>query len=291
MRRLTITLCTLGLLAGAAAAEEMSYVIKVTPSLVYLDAGAHKGARIGQAYMVLHAEEDGESYSEIGDVRIIRLFEEFSIAEIIYQVEGEEFEVLQRAVSSEVWQEMGGMGVEMSMARKSKKTERSVSSRSIVFLAGGDWSKATTDLRYFGNSLVGVGETGGAGLGVRLSNVFGEKWRLNFTYRISGEVLGAGDVTQLSLEADLHYILRGKALASPYLGLGLGMHQLSWDAPPTAEDSGNEVGANLMGGVQVPVGDGGWSWLVEGGYQRVIKWDALINASNVRTHVGLVRNF
>ena len=41
-------------------------------------------------------------------------------------------EVLQRAGSSEVWQEMGGMGVEMSMARKSKKTERAVSSRSVL---------------------------------------------------------------------------------------------------------------------------------------------------------------
>ena len=161
----------------------------------------------------------------------------------------------------------------------------------IVFLARGDWSKTTTDLRYFGNSLIGVGETAGVGLGVRLGNVFGDKWRLNLTYRIAGSVLGAGDVTQLSIEADLHYILRGNSLASPYVGLGLGLHQLSWDAPATAEDSGNKFGVNFMGGLQFPLGAGGWSLFLEGGYQRVVKWDALIDASHVRTYAGLARNF
>ena len=58
MRRLTITLFALGMLAGTAIAEEMFYVIKVTPALIYLDVGANQGARIGQAYMVLQAEED-----------------------------------------------------------------------------------------------------------------------------------------------------------------------------------------------------------------------------------------
>ena len=292
MRRLIAILFALGLLAGTVGAQEMFYVIKVTPTLVYIDVGKRGGAAVGQLYTIARAEDDEGSYNSIGEVRVIRVFEEFSIAEIAYQVEGEQFEKLQRAIASEVWEQMvgisGAMGAKEQMLGGKKV---GVSSRSIAFFLGGDWSKGTDGLRYFETSLVGVERTGGAGLGVRLGNVFGDKWRLNLTYRISGEALGAGEVTQLSIEADLHYILRGNAMASPYLGLGVGMHQLSWDAPVDAEDSANKLGVNFMGGLQLPMGRGSWSLILEGGYQRVVKFDALIDASHVSTYIGLAKNF
>ena len=82
MRRLNYIFIVLGLLIATVRAEEMLYVIKVTPTLVYLDGGEGTGVEPGDRCLVLRPREKDERYARVGEVQIIRVFEEFSIAEI-----------------------------------------------------------------------------------------------------------------------------------------------------------------------------------------------------------------
>jgi len=60
---------------------------------------------------------------------------------------------------------------------------------------------------------------------------------------------------------DLYYHFAPRGEVSPYLGAGLGMHLYAAAGPG---DPGNDVGANLFGGVQFPAGSS--RFLVEGRY-------------------------
>lgn len=48
---------------------------------------------------------------------------------------------------------------------------------------------------------------------------------------------------------------------------------------------------NLLAGLQFPISDARWRFLLEAGYQRVAKFDDLIDASHVRSYLGFGRNF
>ena len=306
MKRLICLLAATGLLVGTAWSEEMFYVIKVTPALVYLDAGAQVGVGVDDAYLILSEEKDG--YAQVGEVKVIRVAEEFCIAEIIYVEEGKEIEMLQRAVSRMDWEEMGITGEE----RMAGMDRPVFGTRFVYFLAGGEWSRETADLRWPYRSIEGrdenlvylaedVGRTSELGLNLRMGKVAGNRWRFNLTFRIAGKPLGVGDgdVEQLAIEGDVHYLFRGYRLAGPYVGLGLGMHLLNWDIDSEnagggavlPDESTFKPGVNLIAGMHVPLGQGRWSLLLEGGYQWVSKWDNLIDASNVRGFVGLGQMF
>jgi len=310
MKRLTYALAVIGLLAGGARAEEMHYVIKVTPTLIYVDAGERAGVQVGDVYLILQTSDEDDKYAQVGEVRVVRVFEEFSIAEITYVAAGEEIEVLQRAISMAAWEEM---------AQVARPMEREVTSadaaapgtRSVCFFGGGDWSKQVGKVRWevrdIGDKphvvLRNVDATSEASLGLRLGKVFREKWRFSLTYRISGKPLGGeGDITQLSIEADVHYLLLGNGRGGPYVGVGSGMHYLSWDVDYQRQsrdevfpdESTIKPGANLVAGLHAPLAQGRWSLLAEAGYQWMPGWksvDEQIKASNVRTYVGLGRNF
>lgn len=306
MKRLICLLAATGLLAGTAWSEEMFYVIKVTPALVYIDAGAQAGVGVGDAYLILSEEKD--SYAQVGEVNVIRVAEEFCIAEIVYVKEGKEIEVLQRAVFGMDWEEMDTTAElgEEEMA----DTDRPVpGTRCVYFLTGGEWSRETADLNWGRRLVAGTTNvyladaksTSELGLNLRLGKVAGNRWRFNLTFRIAGKPLGVGDgdVEQLAIEGDVHYLFRGYRFAGPYIGLGLGMHLLSWDVDSGSaggyavlpDGSTFKPGVNLMAGMHIPLAQGRWSLLLEGGYQWVSKWDGLIDVSNVRGFVGLGQMF
>lgn len=286
MKRLLYLLAALGFWAGDAPAEEMAYVIKVTPALVYLDVGGEAGVRNGDTYVILREKEGG--YAEVGEVRVIRLDAAFCIAEISYVVAGEEIEVLQRAIAMGNWQAM------------SEPTESSVEDalsggmplgcRSVHLVGGGEWNRET-GLRWHENTdpsnsriMLPPKTENGVGLGVRLGRAVSRRLRLNLTYRVG---LG-GDVTAMGFEGDLHFAPGGCDRRGPYIGAGIGMHYITWDARDQDIDSTNKFGINLMGGLQFP---GHRGLFVEIGYQRVLQWDDLIDVSNLRTFVGVGRSF
>ena len=93
---------------SAAQTDAMPYVIKVTPTLAYLDIGSAMGAVTGQLYLIVRFTDSG-SHVWVGEARIIRTFLDFSIAEIVSTVEGEQIEMLQRAISMENWEAMSEM--------------------------------------------------------------------------------------------------------------------------------------------------------------------------------------
>ena len=129
-------------------------------------------------------------------------------------------------------------------------------------------------------------------MGLRLSKAFTPHWRLALTYRVSGEPLGGdADVTQLSIELDSQFLLRDVGGAGPYIGLGVGRHQLALDSKENLDDTSYKVGFNALGGLEVPLGGGGSSLLLEGGYQRVMAWNDIIDASNLRAFAGVGVNF
>ena len=280
MKRLAYILASICLLGTAATAENMNYVIKVTPTLVYIDGGQTHGINVGDAFIILRAEKK-DRFAHVAKVSVIRVFEEFSIAEIVSVVEGENIEMLQRAISRMDWEQMGGMAeAGMKKGRKTKAAKRFV-----YLVGGGEWSKETK-LRWRNDRLMGVGSSNESGIGLRIGKVFADHVRLSLTYRVSG-----GDVTQLSIEVDGQILPRPDYKVGPYFGVGVGMHQLNWDALGNNDDSTNKLGLNLLAGLQLPFSDGRWRLFLEGGYQRVVKFDDLIDASHVRSYLGFGRNF
>jgi opacity protein-like surface antigen len=282
MKKLLLAMSLLAL-ATTSRAEEVHYVIKVTPALVYIDVGLESGAAVGGVYMVLR--EDGKLFAPVAEATLIRVGEGYSIGEITYVSEGEIIEVLQRVIAQSDWQMMGENSGAMVRDKDQAKPRMrgAVGKRSVHFLAGGDFGR-DAELTWNKNILTDASPSNGIALGLRLGQVLKERWRVNMTYRAS---LGAG-VTGLAIEADVHRLLRDYDRAGPYFGIGAGMHQLSVDAPGTNDDSANKVGFNATVGLQVP---GRWSFIAETGYQYVLKWGRYIDVSNVRAYVGLGRTF
>ena len=283
-RLLLIAAVPLLLTSAARAAEEMAYVIKVTPTLAYVDVGRSAGAIEGGMYLILR--EDGDGYREIGQVQLVRVDANFSIGEIVDVVAGQDLEVLDRVVLKSVWEAMAQMAGE-SMKPSGRKGRSLVGRRSFQLLVGADFNRHA-ELRYvFYDGLLRLIDARagtGLGIGVRLGQALGDQWRANLTYR-----MGRGqDVTGLAIEADLHLVPRGYDRAGLYFGAGAGMHQLSWDPPSNTDGSANKVGVNLMAGIQAPEV---MNLLVEVGYQRVIKFDDVLDVSNMRAYLGFGRSF
>jgi hypothetical protein len=77
--------------------------------------------------------------------------------------------------------------------------------------------------------------------------------------------LGFGDnATVIAFNLDAYYHLRLSGSDwRPYLGGGLGVNFISWDAPLDARDhSDTEVGLNLVAGFNIPAGSGD-HWFTE----------------------------
>ncbi|MFP6645479.1 MAG: hypothetical protein VCF24_18250 [Candidatus Latescibacterota bacterium] len=275
---------------GGDALGMAHYVIKVTPTLAYLDIGSASGAAPGQTYVVLR-EEMG-LYMPVAKVRVLRVFDSFSIAETFLVEPGEEVAMLQRAVASDMWAAAApSLDARLTKQEMKPKPDMPTRRRSIMILGGLDAGK-DVDLRYANGRLIDADGVSGGSVGLRMSKAFSRRWRLALTYRMSGETLGGdADVTQLSIEVDGHLLLNGAGHAGPYLGLGLGMHQLGWDSPDNLDDTVYKMGFNALAGLEVPLAGGGWSLLLEGGYQKVKDWNDTIDASSLRAFAGLGVNF
>ena len=274
---------------GGDALGMAHYVIKVTPTLAYLDIGSASGAATGQTYVVLR-EEMG-LYMPVAKVRVLRVFESFSIAETFLVEPGEAVAMLQRAVASDMWAAAPSLDARLTKKEVEPKLGMPTRRRSIMILGGFDAGK-NVDLRYANGRLIDADGVSGGSVGLRMSKAFSRRWRLALTYRMSGETLGGdADVTQLSIEVDGHLLLNGAGHAGPYLGLGLGMHQLGWDSPDNLDDTVYKMGFNALAGLEVPLAGGGWSLLLEGGYQKVMDWNDTIDASSLRAFAGFGVNF
>ena len=266
------------------------YVIKVTPTLAYVDIGSSAGSMTGQTYVLLR-EETG-FYVPVAKVRILRVFDSFSIAETYLVEQGETVDMLQRVVEADLWDAAAPELDARLMTRKAEaKRPSRTGSRSIMFLGGVDIGK-DADLLYVNDRLSSADEVTGGAVALRLTKSVARHWRLALTYRISGKPFGGdADVTQLSIEADVHFLFRGMGKAGPYVGLGGGMHQLAWDSTGNLDDTAYKMGLNLLGGIEIPIAGGACSLLLEGGSQRVMDWNDMIDVSNLRAIAGLGINF
>jgi hypothetical protein len=300
-RQLLLALTVSLFSTGYATAQEMMsaatshYVIKVTPTLAYLDVGQAAGAAVGAEYIVLRADEDDdEMMLVVGEVRILRVSAGFSIAEITSIEPDEEISVLQQILPrADMLAKQAMEERDAEADSPERKSEPAQFTRSLVFLGGMDLSKAV-DLTWHSNALIKAEDISGPAVAIRLGRMLNNKLRLALTYRFSGEPLGPSDaeVTQLSAELDAHILFRGAGKAGPYVGFGGGLHLLSWDASnDQIDDSAHKTGFNVLGGLEMPVAQGNWSLMAEGGYQGMTKWASMLNASHVRAYVGLGRNF
>ena len=264
--------------------DDLLYVIKVTPTLVYMDAGEAGGVEVGEMYMLLGEREGKDIFNQVAEVRVIRVDEEFSIAEILSVEMGSEVVVLQRAISRDDWDMMTAMKMDRHEAMAPGGGP--ARSWSLHVIGGADLNKGV-ELTSGG----GTKEILDAGAGLRLGRQF-DTWRLNLTARSSG-LMADADITQLSLELDAHLLFRGMNKAGPYIGAGVGQHRLSGDVMGGSSDSSIKTGFNGIFGLHLPVGSGGWSWDIETGYQLVLPWNNRIeiDASHVRAHLGLGKAF
>lgn len=117
---------------------ELLYVIKVTPTLVYMDAGETAGVGVGESYILLAEREGKDRFNGVAEVRVIRVHDEFCIAEILSVEMGQEVEVLQRAISMVDWEMMGAMAMDAGEARM---TEGPARSWSLHVIGGVDLNK------------------------------------------------------------------------------------------------------------------------------------------------------
>ena len=276
----------------------MHYIIKVTPSLVYLDAGSDFGTIVGQEFLVLREQEGDDYFMQVGNVRVLRVSEAFAIAEIMDVAEGEAVEVLHRVISRAAWDDMTAAalarGTEpetMVVQFGERSPMRTGFRRSVMVFGGVDINKAS-DLRIGNMGIIGGGDVTGGSAGLRLSRVVHPHWRLALSYRASGEPFGGdADVTQLSVEFDAHRLVRGQGNVGLYLGVGMGIHQLSWDVGHRLNETSYKTGLNAVAGLEIPLDHGGWSLIAEGGYQLVTEWNDVLDISHMRAYTGLSRNY
>ncbi len=282
--------------ASEGVVADLLYVIKTTPALVYLDAGALEGMSVGDEYLLLR--ENGKArFMQVGEARVVRVSEEFSIAELLSVETGYEIEVLDQAISVKDWHaladEARAAGIEPLISRPRQMKDSWDYPRTSLHILGGAEFGRNTSLVWDQNFLMGAKDITDAGIGLRLGKVLGRRWKLNFTWRLAGKPLGLedADVTEMSLSVDTHLLLRGNDRTTPYLGVGVGGHRLTWDAAKPNKDSTTKGGLNFIAGLHKPVSDGLSSLVLETGYLRVAKFDDVIDPSNIRLYVGLGRNF
>lgn len=285
-----------GLLLGSTMciqSQEMGFVIRVTPTLVYFDKGSDNGISIGDKHTVIRS--DGDMYAAVADVSVLRTFPKFSIAEILKAYKEENIDLLQWSIPTEAWLKIDSK--ETSPLVKKNKDEGSAplvevgEKRSIYFFLGMD-SHRNSDLKWSQNverdvpvTLISSEKNNVSILGLRLGQMITDTWRLGVTYRRS-----AGELQNLSIETDLHWLKESYKNVGPYLGAGLGISQLSLEPPAgsNARSSANKLLFNTICGIHFP---GTWNFAIEVGYQKVMAWGDLIDASSFRGYIGAGRNF
>ena len=285
-----------GLLLGSTMciqSQEMGFVIRVTPTLVYFDKGSDNGISIGDKHTVIRS--DGDMYAAVADVSVLRTFPKFSIAEILKAYKEENIALLQWSIPTEAWLKIDSK--ETSPLVKKNKDEGSAplvevgEKRSIYFFLGMD-SYRNSDLKWSQNmegdvpvTLISSEKNNVSILGLRLGQMITDTWRLGVTYRRS-----AGELQNLSIETDVHWLKESYRNVGPYLGAGLGISQLSLEPPAgsNARSSANKLLFNTICGIHFP---GTWNFAIEVGYQKVMAWGDLIDASSFRGYIGAGRNF
>lgn len=258
-------LVLLSLGAGRAGAAGKPYVIKVGPALVYLDVGARQGAAVGDIYAVVRPEEERDAL--VGLVNVIRVEENFCIAEIGYRAEGEQFEILQRAMPLKEWE--AGQRELQSPAPGSHPEE-------------GD---------YGGHGRWALHLTGGLersehhrerSLGLALGLELNERTALDLGFKLAGEL--PAERSQYIGELSAKFFPFGSAGLRPYLGGGASLRQLSFGGQTAIK-----WGGQALGGVALPLGS--WRVRAEGGYQRVVAWSGVMDASGWLGQVGVGVHF
>ena len=263
--------------------DELFYVIKVTPTLVYLDTGIKTGAMVGETFVLLGESDGADPYQQVAEIRVIRVHDEFSIAEVLFVEHGEGIEVLQRAISMDGWLASGSLAMaEDKMPGALGKMGR----WSLHVIGGPDLNKGVEVISQSGTPS-GTNGILDAGIGLRLSRTSG-KLRLNLTGRVAG-LMGDAEITQMSAELDAHVLFRGADKAGFYVGAGVGEQRLKGDFTGSCE-SAFKGGFNGIVGLNLPI-SGGWSWQIESGYQFVTSWHNTIeiDPSHIRAHLGVAR--
>lgn len=255
--------------AGIASAAEKPYVIKVGPALVYLDLTASQGVAVGDIFAVVRPGEE-EWYALVGLVTVIRVEENFSIAEIGYRAEGEQFEILQRAMPLKEWEaqsEQQHQPAAHAEARAEAESEAHTEQ-------GGHWALQLTG----GMEKKHRERTLGLALGLELNKRLG----LDLGLEMAGEL--PGERSQYIGELNAEVFPFGGERLRPYVGSGISLRQLH-DEDQTALKWGGQV----LGGIEMPAGR--WRVRAEGGYQRVVAWSGIMDVSGWLGQLGVGISF
>ncbi len=79
----------------------------------------------------------------------------------------------------------------------------------------------------------------------------------NLTFDPNLELGFGDDVTVIAAGLDLHYhFVVNDTRWRPYVGAGMGVHFISFDAPPGVDDAETEVGGNFIVGAGAPTSSG-----------------------------------
>lgn len=283
LRALALGLVLIGA-AAAVEADQEYCVLRVSGALVYLDAGTRHGVQEGDTFVVLAPQG---ATAVAGEVRVVRVLSEYAIAEVVFTEPGRQIEVLQRVIPRARWDRLPHPEVAVAPPPEGPvpaPVSPAGRTRFVQLLAGGDWGRrASLDWNWRGR-LVAARRGAAASVAIRLGTGLTRRWRAALTYRLAV----GGEVTQLGAEADLQFLMRANGRVRPYAAIGGGLHHLDRTVPDQQDDSANRVGANLLLGLEL---SGPWRLSIEGGYQRVARWEDPIDLSHLRTYAGIGREF
>jgi hypothetical protein len=284
LRTLALGLVLVVIADAAGTADEEFHVLRVSGALVYLDAGTRHGVKEGDTFVVLVPQ--GAVPGVVAEVRAVRVLPAYAIAEVVFTESGRQIEPLQQAIPRAVWDLLPHpeLPATPSPAVLVPPPDPSRRSRFVQLLAGGDWGRRA-GLEWDPRGRLKAARRGvAASAALRLGAGLTPRWRAALTYRLAA----GGEVTQLGVEADLQLLLRTSGRVRPYVAAGTGLHHLSRTVPGQQDDSAIRAGGNLLLGLELA---GPWRLSVEGGYQRVGRWEDLIDLSHLRTWAGLGRRF
>ena len=306
--RLTACWLGLGVLTCANVAADstlVARVVKMTPTLVYLDVGVESGIAVGDRFLIGRKESAGNPFAKLAQVQVLRSFEKFLIAEIESDSLGRPIKLLDVAIRLAEWDTVHqkptllialdeDLALEDSAATSNTDHRPNLSKlkRFGWTLLGGYQHQKGGDIRPKLRRAEATADAVGARVfELRISWRIQQPMHMIIAYQaaavqLEDEVFGMIRSQHRSVHCAVQYFIGAYTATRPYVSIGLGVHDLSFRGPLVTVDKSRRLGSDLAVGLEHLFGSG-WKILGETSYQGVRRGNDPATSSNYRLTIGI----
>ena len=103
MKKLALTILISVAVVAPSFAQGSSYVVKVTPTLVYLNGDLPAATAVDERLIILRPQPSANGFKKIAEVSILEVYEKVAIAEILTLELEETIELLDVAIAKGEW--------------------------------------------------------------------------------------------------------------------------------------------------------------------------------------------